>query len=90
MKNKIKKLLYFIFYKFILSQLISEEIKFEANSIELIDKDKRIIAKKNVKIFNEKETIYADEMDYDKSKQIIKAKGNIIIENLDEKYRNFW
>ena len=56
---------------------ISEEINFEANLIELIDKDKRIIAKKNVKIFNNTETIYADEMDYDKSKQIIKAKGNI-------------
>ena len=50
----------------------------------MIDKDKRIIAKKNVKIFNEKETIYADEMDYDKLKQIIKAKGNIRIENLEE------
>ena len=48
----------------------------------MIDKDKRIIAKKNIKIFNEKETIYADEMDYDKQKQIIKAKGNIRIENL--------
>ena len=57
--------------------------------IELIDKDKRIIAKKNVKIFNEKETIYADEMDYDKSKQIIKAKGNISIENLDENIEIF-
>ena len=29
-------------------------------------------------------------MDYDKLKQIIKAKGNIRIENLEEKYRNFW
>ena len=29
---------------------MSEEINFEANSVELIDKDNRIIAKKNVKI----------------------------------------
>ena len=84
MKNKIKKLIFLILINlFITSYLISEEINFEANSIELIDKDNRIIAKKNVKIFNQKETIYADEMDYDKSNQIIKAKGNIKIENLE-------
>ena len=29
-----------------------------------------------------KETIYADEMDYDKSKQIIKGKGNIIFRKI--------
>ena len=49
-----------------------------------------LIAKKNVKIFNQKETIYANEMDYDKSKQIIKAKGDISIEKFRRKYRNFW
>ena len=42
------------------------------------------LSQKNVKIFNEKETIYADEMDYDTIKQIIKAKGNIKIENLNQ------
>ena len=43
-------------------------------------KDKlRIIAKKNVKIFNQEETIYANEMDYDKSRQIIKAIGDFIV-----------
>ena len=83
MRNKLKILVFLLFINLsISSYLIAEEINFEANSIELIDKDKRIIAKKNIKIFNEKETIYADEMDYDKQKQIIKAKGNIRIENL--------
>ena len=83
MRNKLKILVFLLFINIsISSYLIAEEINFEANSIELIDKDKRIIAKKNIKIFNEKETIYADEMDYDKQKQIIKAKGNIRIENL--------
>ena len=72
-----------------MSAVISQEIKFEANFIELIDEDKRIIAKKNIKIFSEKETIYADEMDYDKLKQIIKAKGNIRIENLEENIEIF-
>ena len=70
MKNNIKNFIYIlILISFLItSKSLSEEIKFEANSIELIDKDERILAKKNVKIFNEKETIYADEMDYDKLK----------------------
>ncbi len=85
MKNKIKKIVFLILINlFICSNLLSDEINFEANSIELIDKDNKIIAKKNVKIFNQNETIYADEMDYDKSNQIIKAKGDIRIENLNE------
>ena len=81
MKNKIKKLTIIFFINLIFIPFAaSEEINFEANLIELVDKDKRIIAKKNVKIFNKTETIYADEMDYDKSKNIIKAKGNILLE----------
>ncbi len=89
MKNNIKNIVYILIFisLFISAKSVSEEIKFEANSIELIDKDERILAKKNVKIFNKKETIYADEMDYDKLKQIIKAKGNIIVENTDDKIR---
>ena len=85
MKNKIKKIVFLILINlFVTSNLFSEEINFEANSIELIDKDNKIIAKKNVKIFNQNETIYANEMDYDKSKQIIKARGDVRIENLDQ------
>tara|TARA_B100001057_G_scaffold467782_1_gene526250 strand:+ start:3920 stop:6298 length:2379 start_codon:yes stop_codon:yes gene_type:complete len=89
MKNNIKSFIYILIFISLLisSKSIGEEIKFEANSIELIDKDERILAKKNVKIFNKKETIYADEMDYDKLKQIIKAKGNIVVENTDEKIK---
>ncbi len=85
MKNKITKFILLILINLsITSNLMSDEINFEANSVELIDKDNRIIAKKNVKIFNQKETIYADEMDYDRSNQIIKAKGNIKIKNLED------
>ena len=90
MKNKITKFAFLILINlFITSNLVSEEINFEANLIELIDKDNRIIAKKNVKIFNQKETIYANEMDYDKTSQILKAKGNIKIENLGENIEIF-
>ena len=54
MKNKIKKLIFLILINlFITSNLISDEINFEANSDRVIDKDNRIIAK-NVKIFNQK------------------------------------
>ncbi len=90
MKNKIKKLTIIFFINLIFIPFAaSEEINFEANLIELVDKDKRIIAKKNVKIFNNTETIYADEMDYDKSKNIIKAKGNILLEIPNEKIKIF-
>ena len=90
MKNKIKKLIFFLLLNiFILTNVIAQEISFEANSIELKDNDKRIIAKNNVKIFNDKEVIYADEMDYNKLNQIITAKGNIRIENLEENIKVF-
>ncbi len=88
--KKIKKFIFLILINaFFTSNLLGEEINFEANSIELIDKDNRIIAKKNVKIFNQEETIYANEMDYDKSRQIIKAIGDIKIENLKENIEIF-
>ncbi len=90
MKNKIKKLIFiFLLNVFFTSNVVGEEINFEANFIELIDEEKRIIAKKNVKIVNDKEIIYADEMDYDKSKQIIKAKGNIRIKHLEKNIEIF-
>ena len=90
MKNKFKKLIFlFLLNVFFASNIVGEEIKFEANFIELIDEEKRIIAKKNVKIINDEETIYADEMDYDKSKQIIKAKGNVRIENIEKNIEIF-
>jgi len=90
MKNKVKKLIFlFLLSVFFTSNIVGEEIKFEANFIELIDEEKRIIAKKNVKIINDKETIYADEMDYDKSKQIIKAKGNVRIEHIEKNVETF-
>ena len=50
MKNKIKKLIFLLIVNlFFTSNIVGEEIKFEANFIELIDEEKRIIAKKNVK-----------------------------------------
>ena len=90
MKNRTRKLIFLLLINlFFTSNLVSEEINFEANSVELIDKDNRIIAKKNVKIFNQKETIYANEMDYDKTNNIIKAKGDIKIKSLEDNIEIF-
>ena len=90
MKNKITKFILLILINFfVTSYLFGEEINFEANSIELIDKDNRIKAKKMLKFLVKKEIIYANEMDYDKSKQIIKAKGDIRIENLEDNIEIF-
>ena len=83
MKNNLFSLLIIFF---ILNNNISnsypEELKFEATSIEIIDKDKIIIAKDGVKIFSGNEiTIDADQMRYDKEKKFLKASGNILITN---------
>ena len=60
----------------------SNELKFEATSIELIDKDKIIIAKDGVKILsNDGIVIDADQMRYDKEKKILNAEGNIAVKN---------
>ena len=85
MKDKILILFLSLIFKILfITNTLSEEIKFEANVIEFLDKDKKIIAKKNVKIFsNTGVVINADKMDYNKEIGIINAEGNIIIENND-------
>ncbi len=85
MKDKILILLLSLIFKILfITNTLSEEIKFEANVIEFLDKDKKIIAKKNVKIFsNTGVVINADKMDYNKEIGIINAEGEIIIENND-------
>ena len=86
MKNKLLHVLLCVLMKILLSfSAFGNEVTFEANFIELIDKDRRIIAKKNVKIYTAKGLIInAEEMDYDKDKQIVKAKGNIFIESITD------
>ena len=85
MKDKILKLFLSLIFKILfITNTLSEEIKFEANVIEFLDKDKKIIAEKNVKIFsNTGVVINADKMDYNKEIGIINAEGEIIIENND-------
>ena len=87
MKNNLisKFSFFFIFFLNFLSAF-SEELKFEASSIEIIDKDKIVIAENGVKIFSGDEIVIdADKMRYDKEKKFLQADGNIIIKNQAEK-----
>ena len=85
MKDKILILFLSLIFKILfIANTLSEEIKFEANVIEFLDKDKKIIAEKNVKIFSDTGVVInADKMDYNKEIGIINAEGEIIIENND-------
>ena len=81
MKNNfIYKFLFFSIFFLNFSNANSEELKFEATSIEIIDKDKIIIAKDGVKILSGNEIVIdADQMRYDKEEKFLEASGNIII-----------
>ena len=77
----IKLVFFFIFFINFLS-VYSEELKFEASSIEIIDKDKIVIAKDGVKILSGNELVIdADQMRYDKENKFLEANGNIVITN---------
>ena len=86
MKNNfLSKLLFFLIFFIYFLNAYSDELKFEASSIEIIDKDKIIVAKEGVKILSGDEmVIYADEMKYDKVEKFLDASGNIKILNLIE------
>ena len=79
--NLISKLIFFLI---IFTNFFShaEELRFEATSIEIEDRDKIITAKGGVKILSGDEIIIdANNMRYDKEKNFLKANGNIIIRN---------
>ena len=79
--NLISKLIFFLI---IFTNFFShaEELRFEAKSIEIEDRDKIITAKGGVKILSGDEIIIdANNMRYDKEKNFLKANGNIIITN---------
>ena len=54
--NLIAKFIFFLIFCINISNSSSEELKFEATSIEIIDKDKIIIANEGVKILSDDET----------------------------------
>ena len=80
--NSISKFLIFLTIFLIFSNTYSEELKFEATSIEIIDKDKIVIARDGVKIFSGNETVIdANQMRYDKERKFLEANGNIVVTN---------
>ena len=80
--NLFFKFIFFLIFYINFSNSYSEELKFEAQSIEIIDKDKIILAKEGVKILSGDEIIIdADQMRYDKEEKFLKASGNILITN---------
>ncbi len=86
MKNNIisKFIFFFIIFTNTLNSY-SEELKFEATSIEIIDKDKIIIAQEGVKILSGDDlVINADQMKYNKENKFLEASGNIVITNPKE------
>ncbi len=86
--NLITKFFFFLLFLIYSLSVNSEELKFEASSIEIIDKDKIVIAKDGVKIFTDNETVIdADQMKYDKEKKFLNASGNIVITNQIENIR---
>ncbi len=86
MKNKfIYYLLFFLICFSYYPTSYSNELKFEASSIEILDKDKFIVAKDGVKILSGDDiVIEADRMRYDKEKKFLNADGNILIINSKE------
>ncbi len=83
MKNKfILKFTFFFVIFFNSLTAYSEELKFEATSIEIKDKDKIVIAKDGVKILSGNDVVIdANQMRYDKEKKFLEAYGNIVISN---------
>ena len=80
--NYFVKLLFFILFFSNFFNTYSDELKFEASSIEILDKDRLVIANDGVKILSGDEIeIVADQMRYDKEKKFLEANGNIIIKN---------
>ncbi len=80
--NLILKLISFLIFFVKISNSYSEELRFEASSIEIIDKDKIIIAKEGVKILSgDKIVIDANQMRYNKGEKFLEASGNIKIIN---------
>ena len=84
------KLIFFLIICINVSNSYSEELKFEATSIEIIDKDKIVIANKGVKILSGDEIVIdADQMRYDKEEKFLEASGNIVITNEAENIEIF-
>ena len=88
MLNKISVILLIIFFHFIGFNVYSDEqISFDVNEIEILDNGNKIVGKNRGIISSDSGiTIEADEFEFNKIKNIIQAKGNIIIKDQINNY----
>ena len=83
MKNKILFFLIVILNNLFFSNLYSnDQLNFDISQIEILDGGNKIVGKKRGKITtNDGITINADQFEYDKIQNILKANGNIEIDD---------
>ena len=83
MLNKISIFIIIILSNLFFSSVYSnDQLNFDISQIEILDKGNKIVGKKRGKIStNDGITIDADQFEYDKIKNILKASGNIRIKD---------
>tara|TARA_Y100000816_G_scaffold291284_1_gene282205 strand:- start:2251 stop:4680 length:2430 start_codon:yes stop_codon:yes gene_type:complete len=87
MQNKIIILFLIISNLIFLNAYSDDQINFDVTEIEILDNGKKIVGKNRGTITtNNGIIIQADEFEFDKKKNILKAKGNIIIEDKTNNY----
>ena len=88
MLNRIFIFFIVIFCNFIFSNVSSsDQLNFDITQIEIFDGGNKIVGKKRGKITtNDGITVNADQFEYDKDKNILKASGNIKIEDKINNY----
>ena len=86
-----KNFIFFVifFFNLIFSNVFSnDQLNFDISQIEILDGGNKIIGKKRGKITtNNGITVNADQFEYDKSKNILKASGDIKIEDKVNSYK---
>ncbi len=92
MKNKLKTFLLFIIIFLLNISIInaSEQFNFDITEIEILEKGNKFIGKKRGLITTEDNIkIEADKFEYDKSSNILKLFGNVIIVDINESSKIF-
>ncbi len=87
MQNKIIFIIYIIFNLFFTNAYSDDQINFDVSEIEILDGGDRIIGKKRGTLTtNDGITIEADEFEFDKVKNVLKAQGNIRVKDQPNDY----
>ena len=88
MRNKINLILTFVSLIFFVNLSLAEEINFESNEIEILNKGELLKATGNVKAtVNDGLVISGDRSEYNKSNSILSITGNVLV---DDKEKNIF